>query len=139
MGFICFFKEDYEYSLKNESRVIEWIITVIQKEEKLLENINYIFCSDDYLLKINRQYLKHDSFTDIITFDHSDSHEIIDGDIFISVERVKENSKMFNKTLQNELCRVIIHGVLHLIGYVDKTTEDQQKMRELEDKYLNEL
>ena len=139
MGFIYFFKEDYEYSLKNESRVIEWIITVIQKEEKLLENINYIFCSDDYLLKINRQYLKHDSFTDIITFDHSDSHEIIDGDIFISVERVKENSKMFNKTLQNELCRVIIHGVLHLIGYVDKTTEDQQKMRELEDKYLNEL
>lgn len=102
-----------------------------------LNELTYIFCSDNYLLNINRQYLDHDTYTDIITFDNSEGNNIVTSDIFISIERIRENAVNFNVPEITELHRVIIHGVLHLLGYKDKTPADKQKMTEKEDYYLS--
>jgi probable rRNA maturation factor len=137
MPAINFFEEDITYKLKNKTAVRQWITETIHAEGYKLKELNYIFCSDTYLLQINRQYLNHDTFTDIITFDNADTGKVIAGDIFISIERIRENALKFNITETDELHRVIIHGALHLLGYKDKTPVTKQKMTEREDFYLN--
>jgi len=137
MPAIDFFEEDINFKLKNKALVRQWINDTIRAEGFKLSGITCIFCSDNYLLNINQQYLNHDTYTDIITFDHSDRDHIILGDIFISVDRIRENAAQFNVTETTELHRVIIHGVLHLLGYKDKTPADKQKMTEKEDFYLS--
>jgi rRNA maturation RNase YbeY len=112
-----------------------FIADIFKKEKKALQTINYIFCSDEYLLKINRSFLKHDDFTDIITFDLSDSGSTI-GEIYISTDRIKDNATTFATSFKKELYRVIIHGALHLIGYKDKTKSESEIMRSKEDHYL---
>jgi probable rRNA maturation factor len=133
---INFNVEALNFKLKGKQIIKKWIKIVAGAESKKTGDLNYIFCSDDYLLEINKQYLGHDTYTDIITFDYSDG-EAISGDIFISIDRVKENAENFKQPFEKELNRVIIHGVLHLCGYKDKTRPDKAKMREGEDKYLS--
>jgi probable rRNA maturation factor len=119
-----------------DRKVLQQQLTNLAKQEqKVLGNTNIIFCSDAYLLKMNEQYLKHDYYTDIITFDYS-KDSCISGDLFISTERVLENAGNFGNSFKEELYRVIIHGVLHLAGYSDKTADQMQLMREKEDNYL---
>lgn len=137
MPAIQFFEEDIAYKLKNKTAVRQWINETVQAEGFKLKELNYIFCSDDYLLQINQQYLNHDTYTDIVTFDNSEEDKIIVSDIFISIERIRENALKFNITETDELHRVIIHGALHLLGYKDKSTADKQKMTLKEDFYLN--
>jgi probable rRNA maturation factor len=137
MPAISFFEEDITYKLKHKTALRQWITKTIQTEGYQLKELSYIFCSDSYLLQINRQYLNHDTYTDIITFDNSDTDKVITGDIFISIERVRENAAKFGISETDELHRVIIHGVLHLLGYKDKTPVTKQKMTQKEDFYLN--
>ena len=125
-------------SLSQHGHLKSFISTLFKKEGKKLDEISYIFCSDDYLLEINRQYLKHDYYTDIITFGLSESGQPINAEIYISVDRVKENAREFKTSFKRELHRVIFHGALHLCGYKDKKKEDQQIMRKMEDKYLTQ-
>jgi len=133
---ITFFEEDITYKIKNKAGLRLWLIDVITTEFFKLKELSYIFCSDNYLLQINRQYLNHDYFTDIITFDNSTMEKVIVGDIFISIDRVRENALKFNVPETDELNRVVIHGVLHLLGYNDKTSEEKKKMTIKEDFYL---
>jgi len=114
----------------------EHIKSLINNELKKTGIISIVFCSDEYLLEMNKKYLEHDYYTDIITFDYVEN-DIISGDLFISIDRVKDNSEKFKTTFLNELTRVVFHGVLHLAGYKDKTTPDQQLMREKENFYLS--
>jgi probable rRNA maturation factor len=137
MPAITFFEEDIRYKPKNKTALRQWISEAIKAEGFRLNELNYIFCSDEYLLQINRQYLDHDTYTDIITFDNSDTEKVIAGDIFISAERIRENAAKFKVSEADELHRVIIHGALHLLGYNDKTPVTKQKMTEKEDFYLN--
>ena len=116
----------------------KWITSAAKAEKKKVGEICYIFCSDNYLLKINKQYLKHNTFTDIITFDHSYDN-LISGDIFVSIDRVKDNARQLGIHFENELHRVMIHGILHLAGYNDKTDKQELLMRKTEDKYLDKL
>ncbi len=133
---IQFFAEDISIPSELEIQSILSIIdTIVSREtSKELDYINYIFCSDDYLLNINNEYLQHDYYTDIITFDYSE--EVISSDIFVSVDRIIDNAKINSVCFQSELHRVIIHGVLHLVGYKDKTDEEQTVMTQKEDFYL---
>src|ERR1700729_3857687 len=128
MPSIYFFEEDISFKLKDKNKVKAWVKTTIEAEGYKLRELNYIFCSDPYLLQINQQYLDHDTYTDIITFDNSDKHKVIIGDIFISIERIRENAVKFNSGLENELHRVIIHGALHLLGYQDKKADSKKIM-----------
>lgn len=137
MPAIQFFEEEISYKLKNKKSVRQWITQAILAEGYKLKELTYIFCPDSYLLQINRQYLDHDTYTDIITFDNSEDKGIIVGDIFISIERIKENAAKFNITETDELHRVIIHGTLHLLGYKDKSPADKKKMTLKEDFYLS--
>jgi probable rRNA maturation factor len=137
MPAIHFFEEDITYKLKHKAAVRQWITETIQAEGFKLKELNYIFCSDGYLLQINQQYLNHDTYTDIITFDNSETEKLIAGDIFISIGRIRENAAKFNIPQTDELHRVIIHGTLHLLGYKDKTAVTKQKMTEKEDFFLN--
>ena len=139
MPAIYFFEEDIAYKLKHKTAVRQWVINTIIAEGYKLKELNYIFCSDSYLLLINQQYLNHDAYTDIITFDNSETARVITGDIFISIDRIRENAAKFNITETDELHRVIIHGTLHLLGYKDKTPIAKQKMTEKENFYLNLL
>src|SRR6202012_4747930 len=137
MPSISFFEEDISFKLKNKAHVRQWIAAAIQNEGFKLKELTYIFCSDNYLLNINQQYLDHDTYTDIITFDNSEGNKIVTSDIFISIDRIRENAAKFNVPEATELHRVIIHGVLHLLGYKDKSPSDKQKMTEKEDYYLS--
>ncbi|MBI9066291.1 MAG: rRNA maturation RNase YbeY [Salinivirgaceae bacterium] len=132
---IEFFSEEVSVEKLNIKKTETWINKCVEEENKLLGDISVIFCNDEYLLQINKEYLAHHFYTDIITFDYSQD-VILSGDLFISVDRVLENSKEFNVSFDNELKRVIIHGILHLIGYGDKTDEESKIMRMLENKYL---
>jgi rRNA maturation RNase YbeY len=123
--------------LRNRTRLKQFIQSLFKKEGKRLAELQYIFCSDKYLLEINRQYLKHDFYTDIITFDLSEKNQPINAEIYISVDRVRENAREFSSSLRSELHRVIFHGALHLCGYRDKTTVQKKQMREMEEQYLN--
>ena len=124
---INFYSEN-EFQLEHENSYVSWIQRVIESEGKKLEELSYIFCDDDYLLDINMKYLDHDTYTDIISFDYSVGN-ILQGDIYISTERVEENSREFNVSFEEEIRRVIIHGVLHLCGYKDKSEEESSLMR----------
>ena len=125
------------FTLTDRSSLKAFIQTLFKREKKKLADLNYIFCSDDYLLNINKQYLKHDFYTDIITFGLSEPGEPISGEIYISIDRVRDNSLQFKTSLKRELHRVIFHGALHLCGYRDKKKEEELLMRKMEDKYLN--
>ncbi|MFC7525467.1 rRNA maturation RNase YbeY [Parapedobacter sp. GCM10030251] len=133
---IHFFSEDTDYKPKHKTALRAWIKETLDTEGYKAGEINIILCSDAYLLTINRQYLQHDTYTDIVTFDNSDAVGIIAGDIFISIERVRENAAKFGVSEADELHRVIIHGMLHLCGYGDKKKEDKMRMTEKEDFYL---
>ncbi|KOF04543.1 rRNA maturation factor [Roseivirga seohaensis subsp. aquiponti] len=138
MDNINFFSEDIDFTLKSEDQIITWLQRIAEAENSSIEEISYVFCSDDYLLKINQEYLDHDYYTDIITFDNRDNPEDpIESDIFISIDRVTENASDQNVSFELELKRVLAHGLLHLIGYNDKTEEEQQLMREKEEAYLS--
>jgi len=132
---ISFHSEDISFELEGQLDVQNWIEHAITNENKDVGEVSYIFCSDEYLHKINLEHLNHDTLTDIITFNYCEDN-LINSDIFISVDRVKENAELFKTSFQNELERVMIHGVLHLIGYDDKTDEDKMVMRSKEDFYL---
>lgn len=134
---IEFFSEDTDFELNNPEQVSEWIADVIERHGQELSNLTYIFCSDDYLHEINLEYLDHDTLTDIITFNNADMEGIIEGDIFISIDRVRDNAQDHGTTFEDELHRVIIHGVLHLIGFKDKTEEQEVLMRKEEDSSLS--
>ncbi len=134
---LTFHTEDIDFELENAEKIEQWILQTIDEESGTLSFINYIFCSDTYLHRINVEYLNHDTFTDIITFPYSD--ETIESDIFISIDRIRENAKTFNVPFERELHRVMIHGVLHLLGYADKTAEEQQAMRAREDFWLGKM
>ena len=129
------FNYESEFKLSNETKFSIWISDVITSESYVLGEINYIFCNDDYLHKINLEFLNHDTLTDIITFDNTVSKTIY-SDIFISIERVKDNAKDFNVSFDEELKRVVIHGVLHLCGYKDKSEKDTFLMRQKEDEKI---
>lgn len=123
-------------TLSDRSRLKLFIASLVKKEKKRLGEIHYVFCSDEYLLAINQQYLQHDFYTDIITFGLSEPGEPINAEIYISVDRVRENAREFANSFKNELHRVIFHGVLHLCGYGDKKKREKILMRQLEDRYL---
>ncbi|MES2275305.1 MAG: rRNA maturation RNase YbeY [Bacteroidota bacterium] len=125
--------------LKNKIAVRKWIKDTVIAEGFKLSELNYIFCSDAYLLRINQEYLNHDTYTDIITFDNSEIAQTIVGDIFISIERVMENARKFNVPQATELHRVMIHGALHLLGYKDKGSASKKLMTQMEDKYLAKI
>ena len=122
--------------LRDRNRLKKFLASLFKKEGKPLAELQYIFCSDDYLLAINRHYLSHDYYTDIITFDLSEKGQPINAEIYISVDRVRENAREFESSLKKELHRVIFHGALHLCGYKDKTAAQEKKMRQMEEKYL---
>lgn len=132
------FNYETEFELSNEKSTSDWILKCIEHETFELGELNYIFCDDEYLHKINVEFLNHDTLTDIISFDYSIG-KLVSGDIFISVERVKENANNFNVSFQNELHRVIIHGVLHYMKYKDKTIEEKTLMRNKENECLELL
>ncbi|MCB0553146.1 MAG: rRNA maturation RNase YbeY [Phaeodactylibacter sp.] len=132
---ISFNTEDIDFELPESEAVVQWIQKILQQEEKQLLQLTYIFCSDEYLFEINQEYLSHDTYTDIITFPYTDP-PLIEGDIFISIDRVRENARNLGLPFEQELHRVMIHGVLHLCGYPDKTTEEAAQMRTMEDKAL---
>lgn len=132
------FNYETQFELDNEKAISKWIFGVIQSEGFKEGEINYVFCDDDYLLKLNIEFLNHNTLTDIISFDNSIG-KILHGDIFISVERVKENAKEFEVVFQEEIQRVIIHGILHFCGYKDKTEKDSLLMRDKENNYISQL
>lgn len=138
---INFHTEDIVFTVKNKTRIKRWIIQLIEAKKCKTGTINFIFCSDSYLLSINKQYLNHNTLTDIITFDYSKEQKNIpiSGDVFISIDRIKENAMAFSKTFENELHRVIIHGILHLLGHTDKTKTAKEEMTKQENKALKML
>ncbi|MEY2760841.1 MAG: hypothetical protein RLZZ96_741 [Bacteroidota bacterium] len=134
---IQFCTEDITFSLKEKLKHKAWLNEVAKQEGKKILELTYVFCSDEYLLQINQEYLNHDTLTDIITFDNSEDPKKIEGDIFISIERVKENGDKLG-TSETELERVMVHGLLHLLGYKDKKKEDKALMTEKEDFYIKQ-
>ena len=134
---IKYYTEDCNYRLEGRRAIREWLHAVAAEEGYRIEQINYVFCSAKHLLEMNKQFLGHDYFTDIITFDDSDLKEgFIAGDIFIDIETVRDNARLYGATAQQEMLRVIVHGVLHLCGQKDKTPRTEKQMHKKEDKYL---
>ena len=129
---------EIKFNLKNKTNLKNWITSVIIKKKRKAGDINFVFCSDEQLLIINKQYLQHNTYTDIITFDYSKEDKAlpVSGDIYISIDRVRENATKYSKTFENELHRVIIHGVLHLLGFGDKSKEAKAEMTKQEDAAL---
>lgn len=130
------FNNEIEFNLQNSDKISQWISSSITDEGFKEGELNYIFCSDDYLLELNIKHLKHNTLTDVISFDYT-MGKLISGDIFISIDRVKENAKLFDVSFNDELHRVIIHGILHYCGYNDKSKEDKILMRSKENYYLS--
>lgn len=138
MDSIHFFSEDTTYALEQAQVTQDWVASVISNHDQQVEAVNFIFCSDDYLLDINRTYLDHDYYTDIITFDNRESDsDNLESDIFISIDRIQDNASSLDIPFDRELHRVIIHGVLHLLGWNDKTEEQKEAMREKEEACLS--
>ena len=130
-----FFSYELDYELFNEDRYTQWIETIIESESLIVGEISYIFCDDEYLHNINVEYLNHDTLTDIISFDYREG-DVISGDIFISIERVRENARDFKVDFQEELLRVMAHGILHYCGYGDKTEKEEELMRSKENEKI---
>jgi probable rRNA maturation factor len=135
MSKVCLFKNDVNFRFKNVRLVKDAILALFKTEKVELETINYIFCTDEYLLEINKKFLDHDYFTDIISFNLGDNKSVI-GEVYISIERVKENALNLKETFSRELLRVLFHGALHFCGYKDKTKNEQVQMRSKENFYL---
>jgi probable rRNA maturation factor len=135
---ILFFTQDVLFSLRNRTTLRKWIAAAIKKEGFSLSSLNYIFCNDEYLLSMNISHLHHKTYTDIITFNLSSEKKKIEGEIYISIDRVKENAVIYKVPFNTELKRVLIHGVLHLCGFKDKTGKEAKKMRMREDFYLQQ-
>ena len=136
MSNIIFSSENIDFQLEKPLLIKRWIASSVQNESFNIGEISITFTSDDFLLKINQKHLNHDYFTDIITFDYSEN-STLNGDLFISIDRVRDNAKEFGDSFANELSRVVIHGVLHLCGYKDKSAKDEALMREKENFYLS--
>lgn len=134
---ITFFYEDTPFELPKPQATRQWVTHIIQQEGYKLVALNYIFCSDAYLHQINQEYLQHDTYTDIITFDNSEKPTELEADIFISIDRIQENSQTLATHFDEELHRVIIHGVLHLVGFNDKTESLKKEMRKKENACLS--
>lgn len=132
---VSYFLQDIDFVFKHKRLNNYWLKLVAESEIKKLGNINIIFCSDNYILDVNVKYLGHDYFTDIITFDYCEK-DILSGDLFISIDTVRDNAEFYKTEFNDELNRVIVHGLLHLIGYDDHTPEEQKIMREKENYYL---
>ena len=137
MAELNFFSEEVNYRLRKIRKIRNWVLRTIKSEGGEVETINFIFSSDSYVHKINVDYLNHDTYTDIITFEYNDSGLPILSDIYISLDRCRENAKVLNLSLTNEVHRIIIHGVLHLLGYKDKNIKDKDLMTSKEDYYLS--
>ncbi|MVM32400.1 rRNA maturation RNase YbeY [Spirosoma sp. HMF4905] len=135
---IRFFNEDVPYKLPNKQVTRQWLKQQAEREGFAVGELNYIFCSDEHVLQVNRDYLQHDYYTDIITFDQSEEEDKIEGDIFISVERVSDNATQLGVSSEQEMRRVLAHGLLHLCGYGDKTDEEAAQMRVKEDEWLTQ-
>lgn len=133
---IQFFSEETSFTPRNKGKIRTWLSTVILTEKKTPWYINFIFCTDEYLLELNRNYLKHETLTDIITFPSENEGEGISGDIYISIPRVRENAVKFGQNFETELHRVMVHGILHLVGYQDKRKSQKAMMTERENHYL---
>jgi probable rRNA maturation factor len=133
---INFFCENISFTLKNKAKIKAWIAKIVLQYEYKLSTINYIFCSDEGLREVNKQYLNHDYYTDIITFDQADDEHTVAGDLYISIDRIVDNAKELGITFEQELHRVLIHGVLHLLGYDDLTDDGEAEMRQKEDEAL---
>lgn len=132
---INFTTAETTFNLKNKRKIKDWILQIVGSENSSAGDITYVFCSDEYLLEMNKKYLNHDTFTDIITFDYTENGKTA-GDICISIDRVNENAIQYSSDFEHELARVMAHGVLHLLGYKDKMKEDKKVMTEKEDFYL---
>lgn len=136
---IRFFNEDVPYKLLQKRVISQWLKQQATLEGFTIGDLNYIFCSDEHVLQVNRDYLQHDYYTDIITFDQSEEEDLLEGDIFISVDRVADNASQLAIKPEQEMRRVLAHGMLHLCGYGDKTDEEEVQMRQKEDEWLKEL
>ena len=134
---INFYSEN-DFEINNQEQLIKWIVAVVESEGFNLGDVNFIFCNDDYLHKVNVEFLNHDTLTDIISFDYSVG-KVLQGDIYISTERVADNAKDYRVSFDNEIKRVMIHGILHYCGYQDKTTVQTDLMRSKENHYLELL
>ncbi len=136
---IRFFNEEVTYKLPQKQATRQWLKQQAEREGYAVGDLNYIFCSDDYVLQVNRDYLQHDYYTDIITFDQSEEEGKIEGDIFISVDRVTDNASQLGVTPEQEMRRVLAHGLLHLCGFGDKTDEEVAQMRAKEEEWLRQV
>jgi len=136
---INYFYENINFSISDEKTLSEWFQLVAKAENFDISELNYIFCDDKFLYSLNTEYLNHDTLTDVISFDYSEGTGQIIGDIYISIERISENAKIFNKKIGNELYRVMAHGLLHLLAYSDKTKSEKSVMTDKEDYYLSLL
>ncbi len=136
MSRILFFTEKVVFALSHPQKVIAWLSNTIKEENHTLVHLNIIFCSDRYLQEKNYVYLQHDTFTDVITFDYTTLSGKVEGDLYISVERVRENAKMLKHSFEQELYTIIVHGVLHLVGYNDHTSAEKCIMRDKEYTYV---
>lgn len=134
---IYFFSEEIDFELKEKLIRKRWLKSIATKAGYTVRELNYVFCSDEYLYRMNLEYLNHETYTDIITFDNSEKEFDIAGDIFISIDRVNENAKTHNQKVEIELNRVLVHGLLHLMGYKDKTKEESILMRNKEEESIN--
>ncbi len=132
---IIFHFESTDFILENQDKYIEWLISIAESHNNSISSLNYIFCSDDYLLDINKTYLNHDTYTDIITFPYS--YTPVESDIYISIDRIKENATLYKVKLEHELKRVMAHGLLHLLGFDDKSKDDKMKMKDEEDNAID--
>ncbi len=130
--------EDVQFELPEIKKLEDWIGFAIQNEDCFTGNVTYIFCSDEYLLNVNKQYLNHDYYTDIITFDYV-KDSVISGDMFISADTIRSNAEIYGVSFENELLRVMIHGVMHLVGYDDLTDEQEAEIHKMEDFYLDKF
>lgn len=139
MSEIQFFSENVDFKLKNKTILKNWLLKSICNEGKKAENINFIFCTDDYLLEINRKFLNRNTLTDVITFDYSEQEKVVSGEIYMSYQRIVDNATKYDQSVDNEINRVIIHGVLHLVGYDDNTENQKEIMTQKEDYYLSLL
>lgn len=137
MQLVSFHSADKQLTLKNKTRLKEFIASIFDQEDKVLKKLDYVFCSDEYLLQMNNDFLQHDYYTDIITFPLSDKHQPIIGEVYVSLDRVKDNAALHNASVLDETLRVLFHGALHLCGYGDKSAKEIKTMRAKEDFYIN--
>ena len=136
---IRFFSEEINFTFKKKLKTRTWLTKVIREENNSPQNINYVFCSDEYLSALNKKYLHHNTYTDILTFPDLTNPEKLSGDIYISIDRIKENAARYLQAFDKELARVMVHGILHLLGYKDKTPGDKALMIRKENYYLNKF